>query len=252
MPTVKTQNGKVVTKDGKVSCECCQDNCYTDLANEFDPPATTGEWTNLSPASYANILAGGDWSISNLNIDISWDFILTFPEGASTIYTLECDLSDIPIGNHPANQCLYTATSQAFTVNRTANGYFYTNQADTIERQWPFRVGLGTDGNARKINLTHILLGFSIWLPIFPNTSTSIRSVVPIIGNHTAATAYSSSFSGFKGTMDATFAASATIGPDVIIAPTSYITRWGLSASLELNPVTGSMAVDFVFSPSAP
>lgn len=252
MPTVKTQNGKVVTKDGKVSCECCQDNCYTDLANEFDPPATTDEWIDLSSASYANILAGGDWSIVNLNIDIAWDFILTFPAGASTIYTLECDLSDISIGTQSANQCLYTATSQAFTVNRTANGHSYTNQTDTIERQWPFRIGLGSDGNNRKVNLTHALLGYSIWLPIFPNTSTTIRSVVPIIGNHTAATSYSASSSGFKGIMDATFSASATIGSDVIIAPTSYITRWGASSSLELNPVTGSMAVDFVFSPSAP
>ena len=25
--TIKTQNGKVITKDGKVSCECCEECC---------------------------------------------------------------------------------------------------------------------------------------------------------------------------------------------------------------------------------
>jgi hypothetical protein len=90
-----------------------------------------------------------------------------------------------------------------------------------------------------------------MWLPIFPG-SLFIRDVVPIIGNHTAATAYAVGSQAFKGTMDATFAVSATVGPDVLTVPTSYITRYGLGNVLALNPVTGSMSVDFTFTPSAP
>jgi hypothetical protein len=38
MATIKLQNGKVITKDGKVACECC-DNCYfPEFGTPSDPP----------------------------------------------------------------------------------------------------------------------------------------------------------------------------------------------------------------------
>jgi hypothetical protein len=85
------------TDPGGTPC-CCIGDCYTDLDNEFDAPATTGEWLDLSATSYANILAGGEWSIASLNIDILWTAINTFPPDTFTLFTLECDLEDIAIG----------------------------------------------------------------------------------------------------------------------------------------------------------
>jgi hypothetical protein len=60
MPTVKTQDGKVVTKDGKVSCECCiADNCLTGSAYD----AISG-WQEITSAQYAELYAGGTWLVS--------------------------------------------------------------------------------------------------------------------------------------------------------------------------------------------
>jgi hypothetical protein len=53
MPIVKTQDGKVVTKDGKVSCECCEANCsqpiLTSNFREFE----------LTALEYNALYAGG-------------------------------------------------------------------------------------------------------------------------------------------------------------------------------------------------
>lgn len=55
MPTVKLQGGKVVTKDGKVSCECCS------ACNFSQPSFAGGAHVSLTQAQYANLYAGGSW-----------------------------------------------------------------------------------------------------------------------------------------------------------------------------------------------
>lgn len=61
MPTVKTQGGKVITKNGRVSCECCitTDDCL--IGSAYD--AISG-WQEISSAQYAQFYAGGTWLIS--------------------------------------------------------------------------------------------------------------------------------------------------------------------------------------------
>jgi hypothetical protein len=83
--TIKTQNGKVITKDGKVSCECCEVECcmypaaalvaslysYEDLPDaidvggieytKFDPPESVGGFTRYyinANDEYLGILEG--------------------------------------------------------------------------------------------------------------------------------------------------------------------------------------------------
>lgn len=67
MPIVKTQGGKVVTKDGKVSCECCGGKCVH-TANFVDPtkwdPLTgsgmsAGAQKEINSAQFALLFAGG-------------------------------------------------------------------------------------------------------------------------------------------------------------------------------------------------
>jgi hypothetical protein len=64
MPIVKTQGGKVVTKDGKVSCECCV-SC--------EQQALTSDWRQfeLTQAEYFALYAGG---IFERTAELSGDF----------------------------------------------------------------------------------------------------------------------------------------------------------------------------------
>jgi len=52
MPTVKTQGGKVITKDGKVSCSCCVPSCNfsTQFANEIQIEITRNQYLELFAA----------------------------------------------------------------------------------------------------------------------------------------------------------------------------------------------------------
>lgn len=52
MPIVKTQGGKVVTKDGKVSCECCEPCARPELTDNFRE-------VQLTSAEYSALFAGG-------------------------------------------------------------------------------------------------------------------------------------------------------------------------------------------------
>ena len=55
--TIKTQGGKVITKDGKVSCECCGCGCSTSISGDLLETmrnATTGTCNGFSPSSFSS------------------------------------------------------------------------------------------------------------------------------------------------------------------------------------------------------
>jgi hypothetical protein len=57
MATVKTQDGKVVLKDGRVSCECCGPPCPDSTCSGFAV-------ANISEAQAAAIYEGGYWTFT--------------------------------------------------------------------------------------------------------------------------------------------------------------------------------------------
>jgi hypothetical protein len=75
MATIKLQNGKVITKDGKVSCECCEKECfsayYTGL-NVFE----------ITKQEFNSYVRGGNWNVearfnSNTTYNLRPDCVLT-------------------------------------------------------------------------------------------------------------------------------------------------------------------------------
>jgi hypothetical protein len=84
MPTVKTQDGKVVTKDGKVSCECCG-SCKSDIFNIFAMPAGLPVWSQpISPELYNDLKiltsASVDYAL-NVQVQINMGISEESPSG---------------------------------------------------------------------------------------------------------------------------------------------------------------------------
>lgn len=79
MPTVKTQDGKVVTKDGKVSCECCEPPSIgcpiaacVPSSGDFNNPAVCF----VSQATALLYKGGGTWTLSVVaSLDASFDLV---------------------------------------------------------------------------------------------------------------------------------------------------------------------------------
>jgi hypothetical protein len=55
--TIKTQGGKVITKDGKVSCECCEEEC-------IDGPTSGQNVFEITKSEYTKYFKGGTWEVS--------------------------------------------------------------------------------------------------------------------------------------------------------------------------------------------
>lgn len=87
MPTVKTQNNKVITKAGKVSCTCCVSCERVTLSSDYRE-------VELTQTEYAAILAGGSWERQ-------------YDGAASLSYTTFCSIT----GNGTLTQTNQYATS---------------------------------------------------------------------------------------------------------------------------------------------
>lgn len=66
MATIKLQDGKVILKDGKVSCSCCEADC-NELFNITDPNVF-----EITKQKYDQYFSGGTWQLSiSLNVNQS-------------------------------------------------------------------------------------------------------------------------------------------------------------------------------------
>ncbi len=68
MATIKLQNGKVILKDGKVSCECCE-SCSFDFPPENYFLATIEEYNNWRKGGIATVSASINFIECNLSIN---------------------------------------------------------------------------------------------------------------------------------------------------------------------------------------
>jgi hypothetical protein len=53
MPTIKLQNGKVILKDGKVSCSCCDTEPCSEFAATYTVTWGDSDWTMLQANAFA-------------------------------------------------------------------------------------------------------------------------------------------------------------------------------------------------------
>ncbi len=179
--TIKTQGGKVITKDGKVSCECCGGGgCECgNLAGAI----------SLTKQQYNTFRLGGDW-IMNAVMNESYQF--GGDEGCSV------DITDS--GMFLANSCSNAASVVAATCSDTGalftfiyrvcgqNGsYFLTwfgfGRCSSLLFDSCYSIGYTMDpdgpvGNASQIGeLDFTFHGMNFLLPIYAFVSPPIASV---------------------------------------------------------------------------
>jgi hypothetical protein len=107
--TIKTQGGKVITKDGKVSCECCGACCFYPSQSLFD----------------------GDYEIADLPDSIEVQFA---GAGSGIDGTYVISKNDPPISDYRGFPVYYGDPSQAYVfltadINETASWFVSFNAA---------------------------------------------------------------------------------------------------------------------------
>lgn len=235
---------------------CCDNDCFTSLNTEFDPPYTTGQWIPILDAHYATVFAGGTWSV-DIQAELEGVTISTVPvatrQDFASINATDIELSSVAssslMASLPANQapCFNAFTSEGFSVSRSTSGYSPSVSADTISTQLNMSIGLGTDylSLSRQRYIQAMMLDALAFQYRAQNSFYTLQ--VGQLSSITNVSPYRN-----QDQPPATAALTITIGGISYAATTVYVKRkFGLT-SASANYITGSIAVDLVFSPAAP
>lgn len=124
MPTVKTQDGKVVTKDGKVSCECCEvlDPCITSASSP--PFIDFTNMTEITSAQYATLFASGTYSLSATT---NYVFDATITDQAGTDPWSGSSIGSGATSFNTASGCFATAEIISFGSGIAISEYLISN-----------------------------------------------------------------------------------------------------------------------------
>jgi hypothetical protein len=150
MPTVKLQAGKVILKNGKVSCTCCGSCCFYP-ASKFDAAAPTAVWAGL-PESLSDTSSnctveaweknGQQWENGSQRIiwrDGKW-VLQSTGDGFVDIKDSEC-LTDIleeqSICGWPP--CVRLTGPDGLDIQLTGGGCFWETCADSDDPMWQLR-----------------------------------------------------------------------------------------------------------------
>jgi hypothetical protein len=143
MATIKTQGGKVILKNGKVSCECCGGG-----APECNPNLILNQYNTIqiSEEKYIQIYNGGTWSIST---NFTEKVIIVRPgstvtcdsdgSGSGSFFSSGCDAQAFGIiGSGSYNQVTVPAFGSTFTQTGTtevsyALSYSLIRKKETID-----------------------------------------------------------------------------------------------------------------------
>jgi hypothetical protein len=118
MATIKTQGGKVLTKDGKVSCECCvecpspEENVFNDLLNK--------QIFEITKEEYNKIYNGATWDIS-IEYDASFEF---GKEAAIDSYLIREENGSVDISFLAFNGCGFADQGSVGIFNRKTTRIF--------------------------------------------------------------------------------------------------------------------------------
>jgi len=253
MPIVKTQGGKVVTKDGKVSCECCAPPVSDCTTATTSPSFSEIElWTLISEEQYAELFAGGSWLIS---VSASLTFSATIddqdgidPYGGSSIGSATGTAQDVGgcYTSQGYGEGIGTATSEWLIGSTTYN------LVGTVTRR------LGTNNGqrfvsfagsgVRALNPLHKITRATVGLP----ASRSYFGSIPTQSQLDQGIVYTASMN-FGYVAHGTNESQITIQTQGGAYPYSYVNNpsQGNNSVYDISE-TGSFGLSAIFIPSAP
>jgi hypothetical protein len=128
--TIKTQGGKVITKDGKVSCECCC-GCSTAISGDLLETlrnATTGTCNGASPTTFT-ASGGGFFAVFQIGEFPDATFYTCGLSALTNCFNFGGDNFENTMASGPAELCCPTDAPFPITcadVTYTINGVEFT------------------------------------------------------------------------------------------------------------------------------
>ena len=175
MATIKLQNGKVITKDGKVSCECCfcnsdfsitDQNVFEITRQEHDAYKRggtwnfTGNWTanELVTSETPNCTSYGSSSINNSKSSSGCIYNISFQTSASNTYTGPC-FGDITVDYSFGTSFTYLLKyeNEKFYAKYILDSNVSSSTLESSPTGYPRTVNFSVDGNN--------LIAFGNWNP---------------------------------------------------------------------------------------
>lgn len=174
MPTIKVKNNKVLLKNNKASCACCDcnedfsitgQNVFEITQSKYNAYKKGGTWNfngswianELVPSQTPNCTSSGNDTIS-YSQNSSGCYYITFQTSASQTYTGPCYGDRVVNYSFPTSLIvLYKSENGKFYAKYTLNSNVSSSELTSSPTGYPGIVNFSVDGNT--------LIAFGRWTP---------------------------------------------------------------------------------------